>query len=108
VQVRDLGGEAFPDTYPRLARVRRLLEERWGSLDTAGAREILRDHAGAPDAICRHLDDVVDSEGKRLHSVFSLVMDLERRTLEVTNGPPCSSEYHDYDPQGAALAALPA
>jgi isopenicillin-N N-acyltransferase-like protein len=108
VQVRDLGGEAFPDTYPRLARVRRLLEERWGSLDAGEARDILRDHSGAPDAICRHLDEIVDPEGKRLHSVFSLVMDLERRTLEVTNGPPCSSEYHDYDLQAAALAGQPA
>ena len=39
--------------------------------------------------------------------MFALVMDLERGTLEVTNGPPCSSEY--FNPQTAAeLAGAPA
>ncbi len=91
--VRDLGAMAFGDTYPRLARVRRLLEERHGSLDLDAAREILRDHANAPDSICRHEDEVVDPEGKRLHSVFALVIDLEHGTLEVTDGPPCSGSF---------------
>jgi isopenicillin-N N-acyltransferase-like protein len=91
--VRCLGAQAFPDTYPRLARVRRLLDEQWGTIDRAAAREILSDHAGAPDSICRHPDEVVDPEGRRLQSVFSLVMDLEEPVLEVTNGPPCSCEF---------------
>jgi isopenicillin-N N-acyltransferase-like protein len=105
--VRCLGKLAFGDTYPRLARVRRLLEERWGALDSEAAREILRDHGNAPDSICRHVDEVVDPEGKRIHSVFSLVMDLERGTLEVTDGPPCSAEF--FSPQAAvALAGAPA
>ena len=105
--VRDLGSSAFPDTYVRLARVRRLLEENHGRLDGDGARSILRDHANAPDAICRHVDEIVDPEGKRIHSVFSLVMNLEDLKLEVTKGPPCSGEY--VDPVAAAtLAALPA
>jgi isopenicillin-N N-acyltransferase-like protein len=101
--VRDLGRLAFGDTYPRLARVRRLLEERWGALDADAAREILRDHANAPDSICRHPDEVVDPEGRRLHSVFALVMDLEQGVLEVTDGPPCSSEF--FDPQAVAALA---
>lgn len=101
--VRCLGNLAFGDTYPRLARVRRLLEERWGELEVDSAREILRDHANAPDSICRHPDEVGDPEGRRLHSVFALVMDLERGTLEVTDGPPCSSEY--FNPQAAAELA---
>ncbi len=105
--VRDLGASAFPDTYVRLARVRRLLDESHGRLDSEAARSILRDHANAPDAICRHVDEIVDPEGRRIHSVFSLVMNLEDQTLEVTNGPPCSGEYVD-PVEAAALAALPA
>ena len=105
--VRDLAGQTLPDSYPRLGRVRRLLEERHGLLDREAARDVLRDHAGAPDSICRHLDDVVDPEGKRLHSVFSLVMDLGARTMEVTDGPPCAGEYRD-PVDAAVLAALPA
>lgn len=91
--VRDLGKLAFGDTYPRLARMRRLLHERYGELDAAAAREILRDHGNAPDSICRHVDEIADPEGKRMHSVLALVMDLERQTLEVTDGPPCSGEF---------------
>jgi len=105
--VRCLGKTAFPDTYPRLARVRRLLEERHGEIDREAAREILRDHANAPSSICRHLDEHVEPEGRRIHSVFSLVMNLEERTLEVTEGPPCSGDYVD-PVKLAALAALPA
>jgi isopenicillin-N N-acyltransferase like protein len=104
--VRCLGKLAFPDTYPRLARVLRLLEERWGALDVDAAREILRDHGNAPDSICRHVDEVVDPEGKRIHSVFSLVMNLELGTLEVTDGPPCSAEFFIPQPV-AALAGAP-
>jgi isopenicillin-N N-acyltransferase-like protein len=105
--VHCLGKVAFPDTYPRLARVRRLLEERWGEIDRGAAREILRDHANTPSSICRHLDENVEPEGRRIHSVFSLVIDLEERTLEVTDGPPCSAEYVE-PVRGAALAAAPA
>jgi isopenicillin-N N-acyltransferase-like protein len=105
--VRCLGKVAFPDTYPRLARVRRLLEERHGAIDAEAAREILRDHANAPSSICRHLDDHLEPEGRRIHSVFSLVVDLEARRLEVTEGPPCSGEYVD-PVEVAAAAALPA
>jgi isopenicillin-N N-acyltransferase-like protein len=105
--VRCLGKTAFPDTYPRLARVRRLLEERHGEIDVEAAREILRDHANAPSSICRHLDENAEPEGRRIHSVFSLVMNLERRELELTDGPPCSGEYVN-PVELAALAAAPA
>ena len=91
--VRDLGKLAFGDSYPRLAQMRRLLHERYGELDAAAGREILRDHGNAPDSICRHVDEIGDPVGKRLHSVLALVMDLERQTLEVTDGPPCSGEF---------------
>jgi isopenicillin-N N-acyltransferase-like protein len=106
--VRCLGALAFPDTYVRLARARRLVEEHHGRIDGDVAREILRDHANAPDSICRHLDDVVDPEGRRIHSVFSLVMNLEERTLELTDGPPCSSEFFSPIEARRAVTATPA
>jgi isopenicillin-N N-acyltransferase-like protein len=101
--VRDLAVHVLPDSYPRLARARRLLEEHYGHLGPAIAQEILRDHANEPDGICRHEDEVGDPEGKRLQSVFSLVMDLEHRELAVTDGPPCSSAYFELEPAAAAL-----
>jgi isopenicillin-N N-acyltransferase-like protein len=105
--VRCLGKAAFPDTYPRLGRVRRLLDERYGELDMDAAREILRDHANLPSSICRHLDEHLEPEGRRIHSVFSLVMNLGEQTLELTDGPPCSAEYMN-PVEAAALAALQA
>jgi isopenicillin-N N-acyltransferase-like protein len=96
--VRDLAVNVLPDSYPRLMRVRQLLTARHGRLDCATAEEILRDHANEPDGICRHEDEIGDPEGKRLQSVFSIVMDLEHRELSVTDGPPCSSAYFRLEP----------
>jgi len=101
--VNDLEVHVLPDSYPRLARARRLLEDNHGQLAPETAQEILRDHANEPDGICRHEDDVGDPEGKRLQSVFSVVMDLERRQLSVTDGPPCSSAYVELEQTAAAL-----
>jgi isopenicillin-N N-acyltransferase like protein len=91
--VRDLAAQVLPDSYPRLARARQLLRARWGQVDREAAEEILRDHANEPDGICRHEDEIGDPEGKRLQSVFSLIMDLEQAEIYVTDGPPCSSGY---------------
>jgi isopenicillin-N N-acyltransferase-like protein len=87
--------------------VRRLLEDRWGEIDRQAAREILCDHANAPSSICRHLDEGIEPEGRRVHSVFSLVMNLEERTLELTDGPPCCGQYLD-PVRATVLAELPA
>jgi isopenicillin-N N-acyltransferase like protein len=92
VAVRDLGKMVLPDSYPRLARVVRLLEERHGCLSEAEAYAILRDRDNGPDSICRR-EDPQDPEGKRLQTVFSVVMNLTRRQLSVTDGPPDAAEY---------------
>jgi isopenicillin-N N-acyltransferase-like protein len=101
--MRDLGKYTFPDSYPRLARVRRLLDERYGQIDTEAAKSILRDHANQPNSICRHENDV-DPEGKRMQSVASLVMDLAEGSLQVTDGPPCCGMFAGMEREVAALA----
>jgi isopenicillin-N N-acyltransferase-like protein len=106
LSVRDLAVHVLPDSYPRLARARRLLEAHRGLLSLETAQEILRDHANEPDGICRHEDAVGDPEGKRLQSVFSVMMDLERRELSVTDGPPCSSAYFQLERLGEPVTAL--
>ena len=78
VGVRCLGKQAFPRHLPSPRLAYAGCSTSAGASSTRmAAREILRDHANAPDSICRHLDEVVDPEGRRLHSVFSLVMDLD-------------------------------
>jgi hypothetical protein len=66
----------LPDSYPRLAHARELTAGRHGRLDVDAMQDVLRDHANEPDSICRHKDLVRDPEGKRLQSVFSVIMDL--------------------------------
>jgi isopenicillin-N N-acyltransferase like protein len=91
--VVDLAMNVLPDSYPRLARARELSARQHGELDVEAMQDILRDHANEPDGICRHEDLVGDPEGKRLQSVFSVIMDLTERSLSLTDGPPCSSAY---------------
>jgi isopenicillin-N N-acyltransferase like protein len=92
VGVRDLGKIVLPDSYPRLSRVMRLLDERHGRLSEDEACAILRDRDNGPDSICRR-EDPRDPEGKRLQTVFSVVMNLTRRQLSITDGPPDAAEY---------------
>jgi hypothetical protein len=84
--------------------VKRLLDERYGQLDTTAAQVILRDHANEPDSICRHEDELGDPEGKRLQSVFCLVMSLEEQSVQVTDGPPCSSAFAGFSGRLTAAA----
>lgn len=92
VGVRDLGKHVLPDSYPRLARVARLLEERHGRMSVEESMFILRDGANGPDAICRR-EDPADPAGKRLQTVFSVIMNLTAGDLHVADGPPDAAEY---------------
>jgi isopenicillin-N N-acyltransferase-like protein len=96
--VEDLAVNVLPDSYPRLGRARQLVERRHGRLDAEALKAILSDHANEPDGICRHEDEIGDPEGKRLQTVFSVVMDLQEQRLSVTDGPPCTSTYEELAP----------
>jgi isopenicillin-N N-acyltransferase-like protein len=54
--------------------------------------EILRDHAGHPDSICRHPNPAFPDE-ERLETVVSVLEDLTARQMYVAAGPPCQSTY---------------
>ena len=53
------------------------------------------DHFGKPLSICTHIDPTV-VEDKRVETVASVIMDLDERSLNITKGPPCLSEYEKY------------
>ena len=94
VGVRDLGSSVFPDTYVRLARVRRLLEERHERLDPEAARSILRDHANAPDSICRHVDEI-RRPGRQAPPLGVLARDGSRGGARRGQGGPPFDGYVD-------------
>jgi len=60
--------------------------------------EILRDHEGAPEAICVHPDPNEGSEASAV--MFSMVAELEEGRMWVAPGNPCKNEYREIDLAG--------
>ena len=91
--IRDTGRMAFPDTYLRQGRIQDLLREKGeAKIGTADIAEILRDHVGYPDSICRHNDER-EPEAKRCQNNFSIIMDLTTREALYSEGAPCCHPY---------------
>jgi isopenicillin-N N-acyltransferase-like protein len=63
----------------------------------------LRDHDNYPDGICRH-ENRGDPPEEWCITVTSAIMDLEERSLRLTNGPPCEHLYESFSiPHTAVL-----
>ncbi len=86
---------SFTSTYTRLDRIRRLTRPLEGKLDVPSLINILSDHAGCPDSVCRH-DDMTVPEYHRHTSLWCMVIDTQDRVLWLTEGSPCSSEVRAY------------
>lgn len=93
IGVHDHGKVILPDTFHRLGRIKQLIREHSGCVNMEVMGTFLRDHANAPDSICRH-EDCRDPEGKRLSSVYSMIIDMAERTLWITHSNPCESSYY--------------
>jgi isopenicillin-N N-acyltransferase like protein len=81
-----------PNTLYRADRMRALLNPNRGTLAFSHMRAAAMDHFGEPYAICRHPDPNQPSE-KRTMTVGAVLIDLEARTMQVANGPPCTNNY---------------
>lgn len=93
VTLRDTGRIALPDSYLRLGRIQELIRRRTGEkVSVKDIQEFLRDHMGCPDSICRH-EDPLEPEEKRLGTIFSIIMNLDRREMLFTPGNPCQHTY---------------
>ena len=85
----------IPDTLCRAPRIRRLLQNERGSIDSEVAATILRDHFGRPSSICRHPDET-KPDLERIATNGSFIIDLNERTMLGTGGPPCQYEYQQF------------
>jgi isopenicillin-N N-acyltransferase-like protein len=95
LSVQDTFVSQIPNTVYRLSRTNATLR-RWDSrISVDGIKEILRDHFGKPYSVCTHPDPnvVPDMQGE---TIASVIMDLDERSLHITRGPPCLSEYEKY------------
>jgi isopenicillin-N N-acyltransferase-like protein len=100
-QVQGIGRLSSPDTLYRMHQARELLEPQIGMITVEHVKAALRDHAGYPQAICRHADPDLP-ESRRSMSIASIIIDLGNRVMHVAGGPPCS---HDYQTIGLPPSA---
>jgi isopenicillin-N N-acyltransferase like protein len=81
-----------PSSLFRANRLERLLRRNSGEIGIDTIQTLLSDHFSAPASICRH-PDMTLPESKRMISVAAAAIDLNARTLYVTDGPPCQSAF---------------
>jgi isopenicillin-N N-acyltransferase-like protein len=83
-----------PATYFRQARVDQLLRTTTasGTVDKARVKEILADHQGAPEGICRH-GGQVGTQRVLGRTNVSVVMDLTSGVIDMAHGYACGAAY---------------
>jgi isopenicillin-N N-acyltransferase like protein len=91
-----------PHSLYRANRLERMLC-RSGHIGLDAIHALLSDHFSAPASICRHADTTLP-EPKRVISVTAAAIDLNTRTLYVTDGPPCQSRFQAVPLHAGAVA----
>ncbi len=84
----------WPNTMYRNVRLARLLG-RSQPLDVDKIKEQMSDHFAFPHSICAHVDND-EPENIRLETRSSILISLNARTMYVTDGVPCKSEYKKF------------
>jgi isopenicillin-N N-acyltransferase-like protein len=94
-QSEDMAKSILPDSFERRKRMKRLLEQNYGSITPASMMEILSDHHDYPYSICKHTDPDKPAEWE-MKTMASVIMVPEERIMYIANGSPCSNEYLEY------------
>jgi isopenicillin-N N-acyltransferase like protein len=81
-----------PHSLYRANRLERLMRRGRGKIEIDTIHNLLSDHFSSPASICRHPDTTLP-EPKRVVSVTAAAIDLNARTLYVTDGPPCQANF---------------
>ena len=82
-------------TYIRLQRAKALVKESHGSITVDTVKNIFRDHAGHPYALCTH-ENAKDPVTRQYVTNFSIIMDLTEGCFYLAPGNPCESEFEKY------------
>jgi isopenicillin-N N-acyltransferase-like protein len=76
------------NSYVRLQRMNRLLNECGDSIEVGVLKGFLSDHMGFPESICSHPRVEVEAG-----TIASVVMEMNAQTMWVANGNPCKNEF---------------
>lgn len=82
------------NTYGRQARFEALLENAYGRIDVDILKDTLRDHDGAPHAICRHGAKIVDQVSVTAMSMIAMPYAC---AAWIAKGAPCENDYVRYE-----------
>ncbi len=80
------------DSYIRIQRLKRLMEQHYGELTVELMQEFLTDHTDYPRSICKHTDMEVQL-GETLAAEIMVPAD---GVMYATWGQPCKNEYIEY------------
>lgn len=81
---------AFDPAIDRGKQVKKLLNQQKENMNTETLMNILRNHEGYPESICRHADDVGHT------TVYSIIINLVKNKVYICFGNPCSNQYKEY------------
>lgn len=89
---------SLPDSFPRLSRITRLINQQKGSHDVDSMKTILADHDGHPVSICRHPhsgagNDILPNSGR---TVAAIVAEPAQGKFHIASGNPCETQFFEY------------
>lgn len=86
--VTDVSVYAMPDSLVRLQRIRAAVTEAEEPAGVDSLHRALADHADYPNSVCCH-PDPREEPARRWATVVSVIMDLDERTMWLSDGNPC-------------------
>jgi isopenicillin-N N-acyltransferase like protein len=86
----ELAAYAMADSYVRLQRVQTSIRDAAQPATVTTLHEAMCDHADYPASVCCHPDPRED-DAEQWATVMAVVMDLDERTLHLSEGNPCTS-----------------
>jgi isopenicillin-N N-acyltransferase-like protein len=95
VGVKQILDEEWTSTVHRYSRINGMLKEKRlddRKLSISKARELLTDHNGRPESVCRH-ENTKLAKDERYSTVVSVIIDLYSKQLQATMGSPCENMY---------------
>ena len=88
----DTDEKSLKDSFPRLRRLRQLVQEHTGYVTVELLQQFLADHDNHPTSVCRHGGDSTTSK-----TVASLVAEPASGKFHVGYGNPCQRHFQTYD-----------